>query len=70
MESANFEVYMGLIFCSSKFTGAAFSSPSGAVCLHIVRGDNIAIVGELDEEVDQRLDFSNIQAEPVMSIIK
>ena len=25
---------------------------------------------KLDEEVDQRLDFSNIKAEPVMSIIK
>ena len=38
--------------------------------LHIVRGDNIAIIGELDEEVDQRLDLSNIKAEPVMSIVR
>lgn len=38
--------------------------------LHIVRGDNIAIIGELDEDVDQRLDLSNIKAEPVMSIIR
>ena len=29
--------------------------------LHIVRGDNIAVIGELDEEVDQRLDLSNIK---------
>ena len=31
MESVNFEVNMGLNFCSRKFTGAAFFSPSGAV---------------------------------------
>ncbi len=38
--------------------------------LHIVRGDNIAIIGELDEDVDSRLDLANIKAEPVMSIVR
>ena len=38
--------------------------------LQIVRSDNIAVIGELDEKLEQRLDFSNIKADPIMSIIK
>ncbi len=38
--------------------------------LHIVRGDNIAVVGELDAEVDKRLDFPNMKAEPIPSLVK
>ncbi|EFN82769.1 U6 snRNA-associated Sm-like protein LSm8 [Harpegnathos saltator] len=37
--------------------------------LHIIRGDNIAIVGELDDEMDARLDLSAIRAEPLSSIV-
>ncbi|CAG7836761.1 unnamed protein product [Allacma fusca] len=37
--------------------------------LHIIRGDNIAVIGELDEEVDARLDFSAIKAEALNPII-
>ena len=33
--------------------------------LHIVRGDNICVVGEIDEDIDQRLDLHNIKAEPL-----
>ncbi|KAG8186133.1 hypothetical protein JTE90_022721 [Oedothorax gibbosus] len=33
--------------------------------LYIVRGDNIAVVGEVDDELDARLDLSNIKAEPL-----
>ena len=33
--------------------------------LHIVRGDNICIVGEIDEDIDQRLDLHNIKADPL-----
>jgi len=33
--------------------------------LYIIRGDNVAIIGEIDDEVDKRLDFSNIRAEPL-----
>ena len=29
--------------------------------LHIVRGDNICVVGEIDEDIDQRLDLHNIK---------
>ncbi|XP_043476215.1 U6 snRNA-associated Sm-like protein LSm8 [Leptopilina heterotoma] len=36
--------------------------------LHIIRGDNVAIVGELDEEMDARLDLATIRAEPLSAV--
>lgn len=36
--------------------------------LYIMRGDNIAVVGELDEDIDSRLDLANIRAMPLKSI--
>jgi len=37
--------------------------------LHIIRGDNVAVIGELDEEIDARLDMSAIRAEPLNAIV-
>nr|ABM55599.1 U6 snRNA-associated Sm-like protein [Maconellicoccus hirsutus] len=37
--------------------------------LHIIRGDNVVIVGEIDETIDSRTDFSKIRAEPLPSIV-
>lgn len=37
--------------------------------LHIIRGDNIAIIGQIDESIDSRLDFSAIQSEPLAPIV-
>jgi U6 snRNA-associated Sm-like protein LSm8 len=37
--------------------------------LYIIRGDNIAVIGELDEELDKELDLSNIRAPPMKSIV-
>lgn len=37
--------------------------------LHIIRGDNVAVVGELDDAVDSRLDFSILRAEPIGPIV-
>ncbi|XP_011496830.1 PREDICTED: U6 snRNA-associated Sm-like protein LSm8 [Ceratosolen solmsi marchali] len=37
--------------------------------LHIIRGDNVAVVGELDDEMDARLDLSVIRAEPLSSVV-
>jgi len=39
-----------------------------ALGLYIIRGDNIALIGELDEDLDKRLDFANIKAEPLAPI--
>ncbi|KAI6175514.1 U6 snRNA-associated Sm-like protein LSm8 [Aphelenchoides bicaudatus] len=33
--------------------------------LYVVRGDNVAVIGELDEDLDRRLDLSKIQAAPL-----
>ncbi|KAK7503430.1 hypothetical protein BaRGS_00005351 [Batillaria attramentaria] len=33
--------------------------------LYIVRGDNVAVIGEVDDETDSRVDFDNIRAEPL-----
>jgi len=49
-----------------------FSSSQGVeqvvLGLHIVRGDNIAVVGEIDEDIDARLDLHNIKAEPLNAV--
>nr|CAD7413923.1 unnamed protein product [Timema poppensis] len=37
--------------------------------LHIIRGDNVAVVGELDDNMDSRLDLSSIRAEPLNSVV-
>ncbi|XP_047333407.1 sm-like protein LSM8 [Impatiens glandulifera] len=37
--------------------------------LYIIRGDNISIIGELDEELDSQLDFSNLRAHPLKPVI-
>jgi len=38
--------------------------------LHIVRGDNVAVVGELDEEIDRRMDLAALKADPLPSLVK
>ncbi|ESO99419.1 hypothetical protein LOTGIDRAFT_186799 [Lottia gigantea] len=37
--------------------------------LYIIRGDNIAVIGEIDDDTDQGLDFQNIKAEPLNSVV-
>uniref|UniRef100_A0A1I7ZZ36 U6 snRNA-associated Sm-like protein LSm8 n=1 Tax=Steinernema glaseri TaxID=37863 RepID=A0A1I7ZZ36_9BILA len=36
--------------------------------LYIVRGDNVAVIGEIDEEMDTRIDFEKIKAKPLEAI--
>ncbi|KAK7800089.1 hypothetical protein U0070_002430 [Myodes glareolus] len=49
-----------------------FSSSQGVeqvvLGLYIVRGDNVAVIGEIDEETDCALDLGNIRAEPLNSV--
>jgi len=40
-------------------------SPLG---LYVVRGDNIAIVGQIDEELNNSTDWSSLRAEPLSEI--
>ncbi|KAI4324737.1 hypothetical protein MLD38_030194 [Melastoma candidum] len=37
--------------------------------LYIIRGDNISVVGELDEELDACLDLSKLKAHPLKPVI-
>ena len=38
------------------------------VGLYVVRGDNVALVGDVDEELDQKLDLSAIRAKGLAPI--
>ena len=50
-----------------------FSSKAGVesvvLGLQIIRGDNIAVVGELDAERDASLDLAKIQAAPLKAVV-
>ncbi|KAF5398463.1 hypothetical protein PHET_08099, partial [Paragonimus heterotremus] len=37
--------------------------------LFIIRGQNVALVGEVDEDLDRRIDFSALRAEPLNPVI-
>ncbi|XP_054275846.1 U6 snRNA-associated Sm-like protein LSm8 [Macrosteles quadrilineatus] len=37
--------------------------------LHIIRGDNIVMVGELDDTIDSRLDLNSLRAEPIGPVV-
>lgn len=37
--------------------------------LHIIRGDNIAVIGQIDEAIDSSLDFQSIRSEPLGPVI-
>ncbi|CAF0783468.1 unnamed protein product [Brachionus calyciflorus] len=34
----------------------------------IIRGDNVAIVGEVDEDLDRQIDLTHIRADPLLPI--
>uniref|UniRef100_M1A5J0 U6 snRNA-associated Sm-like protein LSm8 n=1 Tax=Solanum tuberosum TaxID=4113 RepID=M1A5J0_SOLTU len=37
--------------------------------LYIIRGDNISVVGELDEDLDSNLDMSKLRAHPLKPVV-
>lgn len=37
--------------------------------LHIIRGDNIAVIGQIDEVLDSRLDFHTLRGEPLGPVV-
>ncbi|EAT44664.1 AAEL003985-PA [Aedes aegypti] len=37
--------------------------------LHIIRGDNVAVIGQLDESIDSKLDFSTIRGLPLEPVV-
>ena len=43
--------------------------PQVMLGLYIVRGDNIALVGEVDEEIDAEIDLAMLKAEPLKAVV-
>lgn len=37
--------------------------------LHIIRGDNIAVIGQIDESIDSQLVFEMIRGEPLGHVV-
>ena len=37
--------------------------------LYIIRGDNVALIGEVDEEVDKKIDFTEIHVDPLGPVV-
>ena len=37
--------------------------------LYVIRGDNIAIIGELDADLDSKTDLNALRAEPVKPVV-
>lgn len=50
-----------------------FSPTSGmeqiSLGLKIVRGDNVAIIGLIDEGIEQDIDYSKIKGEPIKEVV-
>ena len=56
----------GRSWCSSEFCNGLLLQV--VLGLHIVRGDNICVVGEIDEDIDSRLELHNMKADPINSV--
>ena len=37
--------------------------------LYVIRGDNVVVIGELDNHVDSQLNVNNIKGEPLIPLI-
>mmetsp|Transcript_24895 Transcript_24895/g.34854 ORF Transcript_24895/g.34854 Transcript_24895/m.34854 type:complete len:95 (+) Transcript_24895:95-379(+) len=37
--------------------------------LYIIRGDNVAIIGEINEDLDRRIDFSTLRTDPLKPVV-
>eukprot|EP00938_MAST-03A_sp_MAST-3A-sp1_P001930 g1930.t1 len=66
-----FDQHMNMIMeeCHERVYSSDAGVDQVVLGLYIVRGDNIAIVGELDEELDGKLDLSEIRAEPIDPVV-
>lgn len=48
--------------CRERVNAEAGGLESVPLGLYIVRGENIAIIGEVDVDLDSRIDWSNVKA--------
>ena len=54
--------------CFERVYSASSGVEEAPLGLYIIRGDNIAVIGEIDDEMDANLDYSQIKAPPLKSI--
>ncbi|BGP31891.1 U4/U6-U5 snRNP complex subunit LSM8 [Rhodotorula toruloides] len=56
----------------SGSTERVFSADEGVeevpLGVYIVRGDNITLIGEVDEDIDKQIDLSTVRAEPIAEV--
>ena len=55
--------------CFERVYSASSGVEQAVLGLYIISGDNIAVIGELDEELDGALDLSKIRAPPLTAIV-
>ena len=55
--------------CHERVYSVDAGVEQGVLGLYIIRGDNIAIVGEMDLAKDQEVDLSQISAEPLKPVV-
>ena len=55
--------------CFERVYSVSSGVEQAVLGLYIIRGDNIAVIGELDEELDKQLDLASIRAPPLKSIM-
>lgn len=50
-----------------------FSSGQGVeqvvLGLYIIRGDNVAVIGEIDNELDKQMELTSVRAEPLNAVV-
>lgn len=37
--------------------------------LYVLRGDNVAIVGLIDESIEEKIDYEQLRAEPISMVV-
>ncbi|SCV74360.1 BQ2448_6792 [Microbotryum intermedium] len=68
---AGFDQTTNIILSSSTERIYSLDEPvdEQALGLFVVRGDNITLIGELDDEADKAIDLASIRAEPIPEIV-
>ncbi|KAK2075793.1 U4/U6-U5 snRNP complex subunit lsm8 [Prototheca wickerhamii] len=55
--------------CHERVFSAKLPVEQLVLGLYVIRGDNIAIIGELDDEKDASLNFDELRAEPLRPVM-
>ena len=55
--------------CNERVFSATAGVEQVKLGLYIIRGDNIAVVGEIDEEADAEIDFDTVVADPLRPVV-